>query len=159
VVFVAGGVGINPIVSMLNHLAEVHKLRRDLGFRITLLYTTRDLGVANATEILYLKRLDQNFQTFGRNSEMKLFLTSRDRVPKDRVAVDDLISYDGGAPISVQRRRITEDDLLDALGPVEERSKTVCYVCGFPSMTDEFVEKAQQAEGMDRENVLFEKWW
>jgi NAD(P)H-flavin reductase len=61
--------------------------------------------------------------------------------------------------LSVQRRRIIEKDLIDALGLVGERPETVCYICGVPGMTDEFVGKARRAEGMEGENVLFEKWW
>jgi hypothetical protein len=61
--------------------------------------------------------------------------------------------------IEVTRRRIAGTDFLDALGPVEERGGTVCYICGVPGMTDEFVEKARKAEGMVEGNILFEKWW
>ncbi len=50
-------------------------------------------------------------------------------------------------------------DILDALGPVEARKGTVCYICGIPVMTDDFVEKAKKADGMEEANVLSEKWW
>ena len=143
---------------MLSYLAEIRKLERDLRSKITLLYSTRDLGAANATEILFLRRLELIFQDFGEGSEMKLSLTSGDSAPTDQASEGTL--YDGEAlNMSVLRRRITENDLLDALGPVEERKATVCYICGIPNMTDTFVESAQNAEGMKKEAVLYEKWW
>lgn len=35
---------------------------------------------------------------------------------------------------------------------------TVCYLCGPPKMTDEFVEVLRALLG-EKERVIFEKWW
>ena len=59
----------------------------------------------------------------------------------------------------VERRRFEEQDLIDAVGPVEDRGKVVAYVCGPPPMTDWAVEVLKGAEGMGEERVLCEKWW
>lgn len=56
-------------------------------------------------------------------------------------------------------RRIKHEDLMEALGPVEERKGVVVYICGPPGMTDEFVKVMSRAEGIERERVLCEKWW
>ena len=56
-------------------------------------------------------------------------------------------------------RRITEEDLCDALGSISEREQAVAYVCGPPVMTDWAVERLRDAEGMSSERVLCEKWW
>ncbi|KAK8200844.1 hypothetical protein M8818_006161 [Zalaria obscura] len=64
-----------------------------------------------------------------------------------------------GLPADVTVGRITERDLWNALGPVEGREKTVCYVCGPPQMTDGFVGVLKRQEGMDARRVLCEKWW
>jgi hypothetical protein len=42
-----------------------------------------------------------------------------------------------------------------------EKDAAVVYVCGPPGMTDEFVEGlvGEGGLGMERERVLFEKWW
>ena len=61
-------------------------------------------------------------------------------------------------PIDIYRR-MTNNDLLASLGPVEERSSVISYVCGPPTMTDWAVATLKNAEGMKLENVLFEKWW
>ena len=56
-------------------------------------------------------------------------------------------------------RRIGHEDLMEALGPVEERKGAVSYICGPPGMTDEFVGFMKSAEGMQGERVFCEKWW
>jgi ferredoxin-NADP reductase len=146
-VFVAGGVGINPLMSMVSTLEHVKKESGELGFSVKFLYTTRDPGSSRSpTEILFLERLQSVFRTLGTEGELHLFLTPSKNTAggssAEGVGLDD-------KSLSVQRRRITQKDLIDAL----------CYICGVPGMTDEFVEKATRAEGMDEENVLFEKWW
>ena len=62
-------------------------------------------------------------------------------------------------PHKLWGRRFTKQDLLNAVGPVETRSRTVAYVCGPPVMTDWAVAKLGEFEGMDRTRVFCEKWW
>ena len=61
--------------------------------------------------------------------------------------------------IPITRRRPAEKDLYDALGPEEERSNVVAYVCGPPAMTDSFVDILKEAKGMEPRRVFCEKWW
>jgi ferredoxin-NADP reductase len=57
-------------------------------------------------------------------------------------------------------RRIESTDLLAALGDdVQEREKTLVYVCGPPGMTDEIVAWFGRQAGMSGERVFCEKWW
>ena len=70
----------------------------------------------------------------------------------------------GKFPNRTFARRITTPDLIRALGGYNEerthdRSRTVCYVCGPSSMTDEFVAALTRQPGMAEERVLCEKWW
>lgn len=69
------------------------------------------------------------------------------------------VAETGAEGISIRNRRMTHEDLITALGPVEEGSGVVVYVCGPAGMTDEFVDVLQGAEGMSEEKVLCEKWW
>ena len=156
-VFVAGGVGINPLMSIVSSLAAQKKEKGKLGFHVKFLYTTRDFKPdASPSEILFLERLVSVFDTLGDEGQFELFLTSGqqegDEIESRTISV-------AGKQLKVQTRRIHDTDLLDALGPVEERAGTVWYICGVPSMTDEFVENARNAKGIDERNVLFEKWW
>lgn len=61
--------------------------------------------------------------------------------------------------ISRKKRRMNHDDLLDALGNIGLRKNAVVYVCGVPGMTDECVGVFKDAEGMQGDRVLCEKWW
>ena len=149
--FVAGGVGINPLMSMLSQLGIDREANDD--FEVQFLYSTKDPGASNLSRILFLERLQQAFEALGDRSQLQLFLTQS----KDK-------SIDGKSQVAreetpIQRRRIQEHDVLRALGPVDERSDTVCYICGVPGMTDAFVDLVQKAEGVDQRNVFCEKWW
>ena len=70
----------------------------------------------------------------------------------------------GKLPNQTFARRITTTDLEDAVDGYQHsgqnsRSRTVCYVCGPPVMTDGFVDFLMQQTGMAKERVLCEKWW
>lgn len=157
-VLVAGGVGINPLMSMLSSIADMKAMRGDLGlgFEVKLLYTTRMLP--RAEEILFLSRLTRVFEFLYLDGNLQLFLTSvseagtQDTNDITGLGLDSL-------NMSVQHRRINEQDLEEALGLPKKRAGTVAYVCGVPTMTDDFVEKIKAAEGMQEDNVLSEKWW
>ncbi len=156
-VFVAGGVGINPLMSIVSSLASQKKEKGKLGFHVKFLYTTKDLKRdASPSEILFLERLVSVFDVLGDERQLELFLTSGQQ---EGEKIESRTLSVTGKQLKVQRRRIYDTDLLEALGPVEERVRTVCYICGVPSMTDEFVEKARNAKGINERNVLFEKWW
>ena len=62
-----------------------------------------------------------------------------------------------------ERRRITIDDVGDAVGESDsDRRFAVVYICGVPTMTDEFVDGLTDPAGkwrMERHRVLWEKWW
>jgi ferredoxin-NADP reductase len=157
VVFVAGGVGINPLMSIVSSLAAQKKEKGKLAFHVKFLYTTRSFKLdANPSEILFLERLVSVFDILGHEGQFELFLTSGqlkgEKIESRTISV-------AGKQLKVQTSRIHDTDLLDALGPVEERAGTICYICGVPTMTDEFVETAKNAKGIDERNVLFEKWW
>ncbi|MCJ1309163.1 hypothetical protein MMC25_002818 [Agyrium rufum] len=163
VVFVAGGVGINPLISMLMHLSGLHARQRPP--KITFLYGTRmpdrqdsatvdDEVLSGAAEILFLDRLIQAKGIFDSSSTLfspRLHLT---HVESGRALPALPEGFD------VLQKRIFKDDLTSALGPSDtERRNTVAYVCGPPAMTDEFVQILAGAEGMDSKRVLCEKWW
>ena len=142
VVFVAGGVGVNPLMSIVTFLSEVKIEKGRLWFKVVFLYSAKAVP-ENKGEVLFLSRLRDVFSILGEEGELRLFFTGKE----------------GKEEVGVEKKRISGSDLLDALGPIKERKGTVCYICGVPTMTDAFVEKAKNAEGMVEENVLCEKWW
>ena len=156
-VFIAGGVGINPIMSMLSAMHEAGPNR--LG------------GMVKEVRVLYTARPEKNTQTG--EDEAILFAKRLRGIAdhwKDHEQVNfrytqfitgitsERIDQPPGAQ-STQYRRITQRDLDDAMGPEGQREHTVVYVCGLPAMTDEFVDYLKRAPGMDEKRVLCEKWW
>jgi ferredoxin-NADP reductase len=148
VVFVAGGVGINPLMSILSHLSRLNPM----PFEIKFMYTLRDPGEERTRgEILFLERLVKIFNLLEKERALQVFLTSGKRESGAIECNENEVPFKG--------RRIEKRDLEEALGVVEERRGTIVYICGVPEMTDEFVKAAKKAEGMDERHVLCEKWW
>lgn len=155
-VFVAGGVGINPLISMVSHLAESPGSRR---YTVDFLYSLRDPGEGrrDPREMLFLERLAALFRGGagkGLQGELKLFLTPG--AGEEGHASEGRID---GLDLAFKRRRITIQDVDQAIG-VEKRFAVV-YVCGVPRMTDEFIEQLTSPKGLALEpfKVLYEKWW
>lgn len=162
VVFVAGGVGINPIMSMISAMHEAGTRISPGGMvsTVRILYTSR--RVRNAAsgkdeEILFEKRLKNIADKWNSHEQVDYKYTLFETSDRDAAATNK--QDDAAANFSVRHRRITHDDLLDALGPQDSRGNTLVYVCGLPTMTDEFVALLQKTPGMDRSRVLCEKWW
>jgi NAD(P)H-flavin reductase len=152
VVFVAGGVGINPLMSIFGYLAQI----RTEPYVISVLYSVRNPGGQGLSSILFLDRLAGSFALGLVKGEVVLHLTSGE---KESQSLNDSTVQLAGWKMKSRRRRITKDDMLEILGGVDVRGSTVVYVCGVPAMTDELVNVAQKAPGMDPKKVLFERWW
>ncbi|OKL60242.1 hypothetical protein UA08_04816 [Talaromyces atroroseus] len=190
VVFVAGGVGINPLISILSHLTEPKQnstvplpdTSPKHPLNIDFLYTTR-LPTNNKTspqqhdgsileQILFLPRLRniaQRLTNANHPSNIKLTLnlfltnTSSSSSSSSPPATDFLANSNNSRTIRVHNRRINKDDLNNATASQRDgdgksvAEDTVCYVCGPPPMTDEFVQYLETLVGKER--VLYEKWW
>ncbi|MCJ1363180.1 hypothetical protein MMC16_002287 [Acarospora aff. strigata] len=146
VVFVAGGVGINPLISMVSHLHQTNRLPQEVQF----IYATR--LSESEKHVLFLSRLQNIAQSIRPGQfQLQLYITGGGSPSSLRSR--------STAQTSMQQRRISHIDLVDALGTPEDRAGVVCYVCGPPAMTDEFVQVLRHADGMEENRVLCEKWW
>ncbi|ROW02680.1 hypothetical protein VSDG_01644 [Cytospora chrysosperma] len=160
IVFVAGGVGINPLMSIVSHLAE----RADPQYTIDFLYSVRHPGDGklNASDVLFLERLAGIFNGGRVKGKLTLFLTPGGRSGGGDGSGNGEGDDDArmtGLDLPVTRRRITTGDVASSIG--EDRRSAVVYVCGVPTMADEFVERLTSADGpgIERHRVLYEKWW
>ncbi|TKA32357.1 hypothetical protein B0A50_01463 [Salinomyces thailandicus] len=154
-VLIAGGVGINPLISIFSHLIRTGRYPKEVHF----VYATKTTSELDPHSILFLTRL---MDLVGIASDpgitLSLYLTGTG---------EDGMLDDGRLPNRTFARRITELDLVRALdgfkeniyGAEHDRQGTVCYVCGPQKMTDEFVGFLGQQPGMAKERVLCEKWW
>lgn len=114
---------------------------------------------------LFLERLAGIFDSSNNKDltkgELKLFLTpgthsSRNDGPTTGNQKEEQIN---GFNLPFLRRRITVDDIAEVIG--DDKRSAVVYLCGLPTMTDDFVDKLTSADGLGLEphRVLYEKWW
>ncbi|GKZ58738.1 hypothetical protein AnigIFM49718_004570 [Aspergillus niger] len=174
VVFVAGGVGINPLMSMLSHLNNGDEIALPHpSFNIRFLYSTKlprkeegtvtgsgsGGGGSSLEQILFLSRLRQ---IIASQSQIRRLQISLDLFITDPGL--DQSSLTGSAEskdLTLHMRRINRDDLRKAISHPDgsiEAAETVCYVCGPPGMTDDVVGNLEGFLG-DKERVYYEKWW
>lgn len=125
-----------------------------MDFEIKFMYSVRNPTSGELSKVQFLERIQREIKTIGSQAKFQLFLTGRAQQDGFENGIE---SFD--TDLNIQPRRITKDDLLQSLGPVNERKDTVCYICGVPGMTDEFIEIVKNADGMEKKNILFEKWW
>jgi hypothetical protein len=157
VVLVAGGMGINPLVSMLSFIGEEQQEMG--GWEVRVLYGVRGCGgggEGEGGEILFLERIEGLFRSGRVRGGLRLFLTGGGGGNSEG---QDVVKCRDGAEVPFLRRRMTVGDVEEAVG--EDKEAAVVYVCGVPTMADEFVEALVSPEGfgMDRSRVLYEKWW
>jgi len=190
VIFIAGGVGINPLMSMLSSLAELSTQDIKNDIQVHFLYSSKDPDPngplhEKSTKILFLDRIVQLFSpqsqkispvdSGGSNNitgKVKLFLTGTPNTTNSQDVADEnesnkallphLSCLEGRVHIPYHKRRIGKEDVASALS--QDQKDSAVYVCGVPTMTDEFVKLLTSSEesgglGMDADRVLFEKWW
>lgn len=153
--FVAGGVGINPLMSMLNHITGRPKGDRPTNVQVLYAFKVppveeEGLGgerVVNAAEILFLPELLEMEREWDGDLKLKTFVTG------------DLENVNAqlGFLASAEKRRMTEVDVRDTIG-TESLPDTTGYVCGPPVMTDWLIQ-LMVSRGLDDNRVLCEKWW
>lgn len=150
-------------MSIASHLAE----RPDPQHNVEFLYSTRDPGEGrrDSSKILFLDRLDGIFNHGGAlKGRLSLFLTPGvgGRPAGGEGHGGDVLeegSVDDRLRMGFKPRRVTIDDIADVIG--DDKRFAAVYVCGVPTMTDEFVEKltSPQGLGLEPHRVLYEKWW
>ncbi|KAM5356379.1 hypothetical protein ACJ41O_003025 [Fusarium nematophilum] len=144
VVFVAGGVGINPLVSMMGCIAEGGCGAVD----VTVLYASK-MPSAGTGEVLFLERIAGMFASGRLKGGLKVFATGAGKGESEGVGTDG---------VEVLRRRFGVEDVWEAIAGRGEEA--VVYVCGPPEMTDELVAGLTEGEGaLERRRVMMEKWW
>ncbi|KAF2751781.1 hypothetical protein M011DRAFT_394289 [Sporormia fimetaria CBS 119925] len=171
VVFIAGGVGINPLISMLSHICQDG--RSGSKPAVTFLYSTKVPSAQfEAKDILFLPRIISQLSSRPRSS-LSLFLTGTwdgshlphseqcEEVLSAALAQEKMESKvtQNTRTLSAKSERLTNEDLVKAVGSETDRGSTLFYVCGPPDMTDNIVENLRGFDGVHADRVMCEKWW
>lgn len=129
---IAGGVGINPLYSIFQHVAHAENVKSDSQMTDTSLL----FSAATTEELLFRSQIDDYL---SKNNKLKAeyFVT--------READSQFIN-----------RRITKDDIAARLSGAGDCS--ICFICGPPDMV---VQTSQWLRELNipKENIRFELWW
>lgn len=140
---VAGGVGINPLYSILLHATDLLHLNRSSAGRdcnigsAHLCYSAK-----NTEELLFKKSIMEACREFPDKLSCDFHVTQQS------TDVEPLLQ-----PF-VKRARITEAELRAHVDP----QRTLCYLCGPPPMI-EAISETLMGLGLAKDRILFEKWW
>ncbi|XP_037380655.1 oxidoreductase NAD-binding domain-containing protein 1 [Talpa occidentalis] len=140
-VLIAGGVGINPLLSILRHWADLHREWVDGGRGcemgvVRLFYSARD-----TSELLFQKNILDLVNEFPQKIACSLHVTKQ----TTQISAE-LKPY-------ITEGRITEKEIRDHIS-----KETLFYICGPPPMTD-FFSKQLEKSHVPKEHICFEKWW
>lgn len=164
VLFIAGGVGINPLYSMLLDLAgQVSHGWRQTAFAqagmheppsVTFLYSCR-----TPADFLFSKQLGL---LASAPSNLGLPLSVRVHRTATRATDAGLRTINGATEQTwdanvVHRGRITPELLAEALGG-HALQHTAAALCGPPAMTDSLAVTLQSL-GLHAQDIHYEKWW
>ncbi|RGB22050.1 hypothetical protein C1646_82285 [Rhizophagus diaphanus] len=141
VIFIAGGVGINPLISMLESICQDKLLDKKKSFveKIRLFYSVRTFS-----ELLFYKRIEGLNKQFPEMLECSYFLTRDDPLRKSEF---------------YYRQRIDKKIINDVIEKERDYlEKLKCFICGPSAMEDDII-KFLNESGVDEERILFEKWW
>jgi NAD(P)H-flavin reductase len=117
--------------------------------KVYILYSTKvNKKLVHSNNILFLDRLKNYEEHHPERLSVTLFITG------DYEKLED----PEGLPWHFTRR-LNKADILAVLGDLGKRQRTVCYICGPPSMTDDLVHFLSGLDGLEASRVLCEKWW
>jgi len=160
---IAGGVGINPLVSILEELSfflndnqKRGDTNADQSRRCLLLYSA-----AREEELLFKDKIDSIADSTA-GIDVRYFVT-RERESSSPSSISSTTTSTSTHPSTsnFNRRRIDLDYLrnqvFSGLSPLTV-DRCLTYVCGPPSMIDDSVRTLTEL-GVDSKNVVYEKWW
>ncbi len=132
---VAGGVGINPIISILRHVRDTSSS----AAAASVLFSAK-----TSQELLFRSDLEEMRANGEKEGvDVRLFVTGQE---SDRSE-------------SVQRRRMCKDDFkaaLEKLQPTKD-APVFCYLCGPTAMIKEIKQNLTEL-GIDEKHIFYELW-
>uniref|UniRef100_A0AAQ5ZBH5 Oxidoreductase NAD-binding domain-containing protein 1 n=1 Tax=Amphiprion ocellaris TaxID=80972 RepID=A0AAQ5ZBH5_AMPOC len=140
---VAGGVGINPLYSVLLHTTDLLRLNQASG--------GRDCNIGSA-HLCYSAKNTQELLFKG--SIIEACREFPDKLSCDFHVTQQSTDVDPHLQPFIKRGRIAAEELRAHVDP----QRTMCYLCGPPPMI-EAISKTLMDLGLPKDRILFEKWW
>ncbi|XP_052091944.1 oxidoreductase NAD-binding domain-containing protein 1-like [Mytilus californianus] len=138
---IAGGIGINPLLSILYHVRDLITLKKKGNLEGDKLIPQKVLLLYSAAKQDELICKNQIEKIVSANDEIKckFFVTQAE-------------SSNG-----LKAGRIGKEDIKESFNWLKEH-QTKTYICGpSPMITD--MEKLLIGQGLDKKTILYEKWW
>ncbi|XP_054462073.1 oxidoreductase NAD-binding domain-containing protein 1 [Anoplopoma fimbria] len=139
----AGGVGINPLYSILLHTSGLLHLNQASG--------GRDYKIGSA-HLCYSAKNTQ--ELLFKSSIIEACREFPDKLSCDLHVTQQSTDVDSHLQPFINRGRITEEELRAHVDP----QRTLCYLCG-PRPMIEGLSKTLMDLGLTKDRILFEKWW
>eukprot|EP00794_Sanderia_malayensis_P003047 gene3045-3509_t len=139
---VAGGIGINPILSILEQIEELRAEKdgnHNLG-KAMILYSA-----SSKDELIFKDKLDM--LTKNEDISCKYFITKEISNSNKNTATDH-----------VNERRINEFDISKAVQLLANEKGIDCYMCGPPPMIS-CLQGYLKKNGLQESDIHFEQWW
>ncbi|KAI3358459.1 hypothetical protein L3Q82_014892, partial [Scortum barcoo] len=140
---VAGGVGINPLYSILLHTRDLLHLNHASG--------GKDYNIGSA-HLCYSAKNTQ--ELLFKSSIIEACREFPDKFSCDFHVTQQSTDVDPHLQPFLNHGRITEEELRAHVDP----QRTLCYLCGPPPMI-EAISKTLMDLGLTKDRILFEKWW
>ncbi|XP_062984634.1 oxidoreductase NAD-binding domain-containing protein 1 [Elgaria multicarinata webbii] len=140
-VLIAGGVGINPLFSILLHVADLHKAQDNKGTGYKMGMTNLFYCAKNTHELLFRKHILGLTNAFPGKIGCSFHVTQQ-----SSPICEKLQPY-------IKEGRLSGNDLEKYIS-----KDTLWYICGPPPMI-ESISKLLENLGVAQENIFFEKWW
>ncbi|XP_067867887.1 oxidoreductase NAD-binding domain-containing protein 1 isoform X2 [Heterodontus francisci] len=137
---VAGGVGINPLYSILLHVADLHRFQGSKHCKYKPRSVQLYFSAKNTDELLFKRNIINLAKEFSGKISCYFHVTQQGfEIP------GDIKPY-------VTAGRISERTLAHL------SKDNLCYICGPPPMI-EAVSQQLEKLGVPKESIIFEKWW
>ncbi|MBN3291980.1 OXND1 protein, partial [Polypterus senegalus] len=138
---VAGGVGINPLYSILLHVADLHRKRAAQGYGYEPGFVQLCYSAKSTDELLFKNTIIGLSQEFSGKIACDFHVTQQ----KTNIS-EELRPYVNEGRIS---EKILEEHIFQ---------NNLCYICGPPPMIQSVSSQLINL-GFPKEKILFEKWW
>ncbi|KAJ0055418.1 hypothetical protein NL108_018013, partial [Boleophthalmus pectinirostris] len=135
---VGGGVGINPLYSILLHAADLLRLKRTNVSSAHLCHSAK-----NCHELLFRSSIVDVCDEFPDTFSCEFHVTQQDGDVEPRLQ-----------PHTTVRGRITAEHLEVLVRP----QSTLCFLCGPPPMLQTLSSVLKEL-GVPEDRIRFEKWW